>query len=153
MTTALSRALVLILAIAGLAAATMSTYVHYRLLTVPDFTSFCDVNSTVSCAQAYLSPYGELGGVPVAIFGALYFAAVLAIAGLGWPPQATAPPAGPSYILALSIPALAFIAYLAFAAFVVLNAFCILCAISYVAVLGITIVAWRAPRVSLGDLP
>jgi len=35
----------------------------------------------------------------------------------------------------------------------VLNAFCILCAISYVAVLGITIVAWRAPRVPLGDLP
>ena len=118
MTTARSRALVLIFAIAGLAAATTSTYVHYRLLTVPDFTSFCDVNSTVSCAQAYLSPYGELGGVPVAIFGALYFAAVLAIAGLGWPPKAPAPPAAPSYILALSIPALAFIAYLAFAAFV-----------------------------------
>ena len=153
MTTARSRALVLILAIAGLAAATTSAYVHYRLLTVPDFTSFCDVNSTVSCAQAYLSPYGELGGVPVAILGALYFGAVLAIAGLGWPPKAAAPPAGPSYILALSIPALAFIAYLAFAAFVVLNAFCILCAISYVAVLGITIVAWRAPRVPLGDLP
>jgi len=153
MTTARSRALVLILAIAGLAAATTSAYVHYRLLTVPDFTSFCDVNSTVSCAQAYLSPYGELGGVPVAIFGALYFAAVLAIAGLGWPPKAAAPHAGPSYILALSIPALAFIAYLAYAAFVVLNAFCILCAISYVAVLGITIVAWRAPRVPLGDLP
>jgi uncharacterized membrane protein/protein-disulfide isomerase len=153
MTTARSRALVLIFALAGLAAAATSTYVHYRLLTVPDFTSFCDVNSTVSCAQAYLSPYGELGGVPVAIFGALYFGAVLAIAGLGWPAKAPAPPAAPSYILALSIPALAFIAYLAFAAFVVLNAVCILCAISYVAVLGIAIVAWRAPRVPLGDLP
>src|SRR5688572_23356816 len=153
MSTATSRALILALAIAGLGAATTSTYVHYQLLTVPDFTSFCDVNSTVSCAQAYLSPYGELGGVPVAIFGALYFGAVLAIAGLGWPPKAAAPHAGPSYILALSIPALAFIAYLAYAAFVVLNAFCILCAISYVAVLGITIVAWRAPRVPLGDLP
>jgi uncharacterized membrane protein len=153
MTTARSRALVLIFAIAGLAAATTSTYVHYRLLTVPDFTSFCDVSSTVSCAQAYLSPYGELGGVPVAILGALYFAAVLAIAGLGWPLRAAAPHAGPSYILAISIPALAFIAYLAYAAFVVLNAFCILCAISYVAVLGIAIIAWRAPRVPLGDLP
>jgi uncharacterized membrane protein/protein-disulfide isomerase len=153
MSTSTSRALVLIFAIAGLAAATTSTYVHYRLLTVPDFTSFCDVNSTVSCAQAYLSPYGELAGVPVAIFGAIYFAAVLGIAALGWPPKAPAPPAAPSYILALSIPALAFIAYLAYAAFVVLSAFCILCAISYVAVLGITIAAWRAPRVALGDLP
>jgi uncharacterized membrane protein len=153
MSTATRRALILILAVAGLAAAATSTYVHYRLLTVPDFTSFCDVNATVSCAQAYLSPYGELGGVPVAIFGAVYFAAVLAIAALGWPAKAPAPPAAPSYILALSIPALAFVAYLAYAAFVVLKAFCILCAISYVSVLGITIVAWRTPRVPLGDLP
>ena len=153
MTTATSRALVLIFALAGLAAATASTYVHYRLLTVPDFTSFCDVNATVSCAQAYLSSYGELGGVPVAIFGALYFAAVLAIAGLGWPPKAPAPHAAPSYIVALSIPAVGFIGYLAYAAFIVLNAFCILCVTSYVAVVGIAIVAWRAPRVPLAVLP
>src|SRR5215213_2736268 len=79
MTNAASRTLVLVFAIIGLGATTASTYVHHRLLTVPDFTSFCDVNSTVSCAQAYLSPYGELGGVPVAIFGALFFAAILAI--------------------------------------------------------------------------
>jgi uncharacterized membrane protein/protein-disulfide isomerase len=153
MTTALSRTLVLVFAIVGLAAATTSAYVHHRLLTVPDFTSFCDVNATVSCAQAYLSPYGELGGVPVAIIGALYFGAVLTIAAIGWSPKAPALQAAPSYILALSIPALAFIAYLAYAAFVVLNAFCILCTISYVAVIGITVVAWLAPHVALGDLP
>ena len=152
MTTATSRALVLIFAIAGLAAAGTSTYVHYRLLTVPNFTSFCDVNSTVSCTQAYLSAYGELGGVPVAIFGALYFAAVLALAALAWRP-APAPPYAPVYIFALSVPALAFVAYLAFAAFFILNAFCILCAITYVAVIGITIVSWRASRVPFGPGP
>ena len=71
MSSSASRLLVLLLSVVGLAAAGPSTYVHYRLLTVPDFTSFCDVNATVSCTQAYLSPYGERGGVPVAIFGAL----------------------------------------------------------------------------------
>jgi uncharacterized membrane protein/protein-disulfide isomerase len=152
MTTAARRTLILVLALAGFAAATTSTYVHYRLLTVPDFTSFCDVNSTVSCAQAYLSPYGELGGIPVAIFGALYFAAVLAIAGLGWSTTDRAPQAAPSYIGLLSVPAVLFIAYLAYAAFVILNAFCILCAISYVAVLGIAMVAWTTPHVPLGAL-
>ena len=153
MTTAASRIAVLVLAVAGLAAAATSTYVHYRLLTVPNFSSFCDVNTTVSCTQAYLSPYGELGGMPVAIFGALYFAVVLALAAVGWRGTGTTPQAAPSYILALSIPALAFIAYLAYAAFFVLNAFCILCAITYVAVIGIAIVTWRAPRVPLGGLP
>ena len=153
MSTAASRIAILVLAVVGLAAATTSAYVHYQLLTVPDFTSFCDVNATVSCTQAYLSPYGELGGVPVAIFGALYFGVVIALAAVGWRGTEAGPQAIPSYILALSIPALLFIAYLAYAAFFVLNAFCILCAITYVAVIGITIVAWRVPRVPLGALP
>ncbi len=153
MSSSASRWLVLLFAIVGLAAAATSTYVHYQLLTVPDFTSFCDVNSTVSCAQAYLSVYGELGGVPVAIFGALYFAAVLALAVLAWRPAATGASYAPVYIFALSVPALAFVAYLAFAAFFILNAFCILCAITYVAVIGITVVAWRASRVPFGTVP
>ena len=120
---------------------------------MPNFTSFCDVNSTVSCTQAYLSAYGELGGVPVAIFGALYFAAVLALAGLAWRPAATGASYAPVYIFALSVPALAFVAYLAFAAFFILNAFCILCAITYVAVIGITVVSWRASTVPFGTVP
>jgi uncharacterized membrane protein/protein-disulfide isomerase len=153
MPTSASRLLVLLFAVVGLGAAATSTYVHYQLLTVPNFTSFCDVNSTVSCAQAYLSSYGELGGVPVAIFGALYFAAVIAIAGLGWRPGVKAPSYAPAYIFLLSLPALAFVAYLAFAAFFILKAFCILCAITYVAVIGITVVAWRASTVPLGTVP
>jgi len=154
MSNSASRLLVLVLAVVGLAAAATSTYVHYRLLTVPNFTSFCDVNSTVSCAQAYLSPYGELAGVPVAIFGALYFAAVMAIAALAWRSEPTAVSYGAAYIFAMSVPALAFIAYLAFAAFFVLHAFCILCAITYVSVIGITFVTWRAARgVPLGTVP
>jgi uncharacterized membrane protein/protein-disulfide isomerase len=153
MSSSASRWLVLLFAVVGLAAAATSTYVHYQLLTVPNFTSFCDVNSTVSCTQAYLSSYGELGGVPVAIFGALYFAAVLAIAGLAWQPAAKAASYTPAYIFALSVPALGFVAYLAFAAFFILHAFCILCAITYVAVIGITIVSWRASTVPFGTVP
>ena len=153
MSSSSSRLLVLLFAVAGLAAASTSTYVHYQLLTVPNFTSFCDVNATVSCTQAYLSQYGELGGVPVAVFGAVYFAAVLALAGLGWRPAAKEASYAPIYIFALSVPALAFVAYLAFAAFVILNAFCILCAITYVCVIGIAIVSWRASAVPLGTVP
>jgi uncharacterized membrane protein len=153
MSTSASRLLVLLLAAVGLAAAGTSTYVHYRLLTVPNFTSFCDVNSTVSCTQAYLSPYGEVAGVPVAIFGALYFAAVLAIAALAWRPVGKPPSYAPAYVFALSLPALAFVAYLGFASFVILHAFCILCAITYVAVIGITLVSWRASSVPLGSVP
>jgi protein-disulfide isomerase len=91
--------------------------------------------------------------VPVAIFGALYFAAVLAIAALAWRPAIKAPSYAPAYIFALSLPALAFVAYLAFASFFILHAFCILCVTTYVAVVGITLVSWRASRVPFGTVP
>ena len=53
--TPLRQKLLLAFSIIGLAAASMSTYVHYRLLTDPGYTSFCDVNASVNCTQAYLS--------------------------------------------------------------------------------------------------
>jgi uncharacterized membrane protein/protein-disulfide isomerase len=86
-----SRKLILAFAAAGLAASATSSYVHYQLLTKPGYTSFCDVSATVSCAQAYLSQYGSLFGVPVALGGMFYFAVVLLMAGLLWKPGAPAP--------------------------------------------------------------
>jgi uncharacterized membrane protein/protein-disulfide isomerase len=145
------RLIVAIAAAAGLVAACSSLYVHYRLLTDPSFTSFCDVNTTVSCAEAYLSRYGHLFGVPVALFGALYFAVVLAIASVAWKMGPGDP--APAYILVLSVPALVFVVYLAYASFFVLNALCILCAITYVAVGVIAIASRQAATVSLSSLP
>ena len=65
----LSRTLLMAFAALGLGAASVSSYVHYHLLTDPGYSSFCDVNATVNCTQAYLSSYGSLWGVPVALFG------------------------------------------------------------------------------------
>ena len=65
------RLLLTILALAGLASALASLYVHYQLLTQPGYLSFCDVNATVSCTQVYQSRYAYLAGVPVALLGAL----------------------------------------------------------------------------------
>ena len=72
-----SRTLLLAFAALGLGAASTSTYVHYKLLAQPDYSSFCDVGATVNCSQAYLSTYGSLFGVPVALFGVVFFAFVL----------------------------------------------------------------------------
>src|SRR4026209_2523545 len=75
--TSLRHKLLLAFSIIGLAASTMSTYVHYRLLTDASYTSFCDVNASLNCTQAYLSRFGSLWGVPVALWGVLFFAIVL----------------------------------------------------------------------------
>jgi protein-disulfide isomerase len=107
----------------------------------------------VSCTQAYMSEYGSIAGVPVAIGGVLYFALVFAIAALAWRPASPAKERTPGYIFLLSLPAVLFIVYLGYAAYVVLQTFCILCAITYVSVLAITFISWRAASGRIGALP
>jgi uncharacterized membrane protein len=82
--------LALACAVVGLGASMAAAYVHYHLLVDPTYTSFCDVNTTVSCTQVYLSPYSTFRGVPVAVFGAIWFAgvALLALSGLVAPERA-----------------------------------------------------------------
>ena len=67
-----ARAIILVLAVVGLVASAASLYVHYRSLMDPGYTSFCDVNETVSCQALYESQYGTLFGVPVAAGGAIW---------------------------------------------------------------------------------
>src|ERR687888_733800 len=71
-------------AIVGLGASIAAAYVHYRLLFDPSYQSFCDVNTTISCTQVYLSRYSTYRGVPIAVFGALWFvvAALLTVGGM-----------------------------------------------------------------------
>ena len=73
----LSRRLLLVFATLGLGASAVSSYVHYQLLTQPGYTSFCDVSERVSCTDAYMSRFGSLAGVPVALGGVLFFALVI----------------------------------------------------------------------------
>ena len=149
-----TRNLLLLLAALGLGASAWSSYVHYQLLTRPGYSSFCDVNSTVSCTQAYLSQYGSLWGVPVALGGVLYFTIVLLLAGIGGRrPTPAARDSVPAYIFALSTFALAFVLYLAWASFFRLNAVCLLCAVTYVAVIGIFLVSGGATSLPMTTLP
>lgn len=96
-----SRTLLLAFALLGLGASSVSSYVHYNLLTNPAYSSFCDVSATVSCTEAYTSQYGSFLGVPVAIGGVIFFALVLLLAGMAGrsvsPARETAPAYSCSY--------------------------------------------------------
>jgi uncharacterized membrane protein len=148
-----TRRLLLAFAALGLGAAATSTYVHYRLLTEPSYTSFCDVSSTVSCTEAYLSPYGSFLGIPVAPLGLLYFAFVLAMAAMTRAPSSAAHDSAPAYIFAMSTMALAFVLYLGWASYFVLDVFCVLCAITYVSVIAIFVLSGGATALPMTKLP
>src|SRR4029453_4177124 len=73
----LARKLLVGFSLLGLGASGAAPYVPYNLVRNPDYPSFCDINTTVSCKAAYLSAYGSVAGVPVAVGGILFFTWVL----------------------------------------------------------------------------
>jgi uncharacterized membrane protein len=143
---AFSAALVFVLI--GLGASITATWVHYQLAATPGYISFCDVNATFSCAQAYQSVYGRLFGVPVAVLGAVFFFAVLLLMVLGRHLEALA-----GYLFVASIAGLGVALYLAYATVFVLGTLCLVCLTTYAAVIGLFFVAGAAMPFPLSGLP
>jgi uncharacterized membrane protein/protein-disulfide isomerase len=136
----------------GLAAAAWSTWVHYQILNSPTYESFCDVNSTLNCTAAYTSRFGAIGGVPVALFGLLFFAGVLGVIAL-CSPSKTAAANLPGYVFAASTIGLSVVLYLAYASYFILGVVCLLCGGTYVAVIGLFLISGAATNVPLMSLP
>src|SRR5687768_5662269 len=149
---ATARKLLVVFALLGLGASAAATYVHYNLIQNPDYASFCDINATVSCKQAYLSRFGSVGGVPVAVGGIIFFAWVLLML-WGARGKSRIRDSAPAYIFAGSTLALAVVLYLAYASFFVLKEVCPLCVATYVAVIGIFVISGGASSVPMTSLP
>src|SRR5436853_4979042 len=122
----LARKLLTVFALLGLIASSGATWVHYNLIKNPDYASFCDINATISCKQAYLSRYGSVGGVPVALGGVIFFVWVLLML-WGSRSKSKIEDSAPAYIFAASTLGLAVVLYLAYASFFVLKEVCPLC--------------------------
>lgn len=146
-----TRWVIIALSIVGLGFAAASTWVHYRLLTDPTYASPCDVSAAFNCSQVYLSRYGAVAGVPVAIFGLVWFGLTALIAAFARPVKGESPAAG--YLLALSVVGMATILYLGYVSFAVLGTGCLLCMGTYVAVAGIFVAALMSRPVALTNLP
>jgi len=143
----------LLCAIVGLGASVAAAYVHYRLLFDPSYQSFCDVNTTISCTQVYLSRYSTYRGVPVAVFGGLWFAVAGLLSVAGMTARQTVRESVPGYLFVLSTIALAIILYLAYASFFILKAYCLLCLITYAAVIGLFVASGAATSFPMTTLP
>jgi uncharacterized membrane protein/protein-disulfide isomerase len=143
----------LICALVGLGASVAAAYTHYRLLSDPSYTSFCDVSGTVSCTQAYMSRFGSFRGVPVALFGVLWFVVATLLSVTGMTARDTVREDVPGYLFVLSTLALAAVLYLGYASFVVLKTVCVLCLTTYAAVIGVFLVSGAATSFPMTTLP
>jgi uncharacterized membrane protein len=143
----------LLCSLVGFGASAAAAYTHYHMLADPTYRSFCDVSATVSCTQVYQSRFGAFLGIPVAIFGALFFvvATLLSVAGLRARPQLRENI--PGYLFVLSTLALAVVLYLGYASFVLLKTVCVLCLTTYAAVAGLFLVSGAATSFPMTSLP
>ena len=125
---------------------------HYNLVKNPDYSSFCDINATVSCKAAYLSRYGSVAGVPVAVGGILFFTWVLLLM-WGSRGKSRIQDSAPAYIFAGSTLGARRPLYLAYASFFILKEVCPLCVATYVAVIGVFVISGGASSVPMSKLP
>ena len=97
-----ARWIVLTFALVGLAFASASAWVHYRVLTDPTYISPCDISAHFNCTQVYLSRFGSVWGVPVALGGVIWFGLVALLAGFDKPAAKEQSSATGLYIFALA---------------------------------------------------
>ena len=149
----------LVLSLVGLAASVAASVVHYRLLADPLYRSVCDFNDTWNCTQVYESAYGAFWGIPVAVGGVVWFAAVTLLAVAGVRGAGSSGSAGAlsarvaSYIFALSVVGLSAVLYLGYASLFVLKTYCLFCFITYFAVAGLFLVSGAASDGTMTGLP
>ena len=130
-----------------------AAYVHHRLLFDPRYASFCDINSTVSCSEVLLSRYSTAYGVPVAVYGAIWFTGILVLIAAGTWGRTSLRENVPGYLFALSTAGLAVVLYLAYISFAVLKVYCPLCLTADAAVIGLFIVSGAATPFPMTTLP
>jgi len=154
-----NRSLVLLCGLIGLGFSGSSAWVHYRLLTDPTYTSFCDVNASFNCTQVYLSQYGSFQGVSTSLLGLIWFGLTVLLAAFGGGQgavsakgKAAQSPVG-AYLFAWSTIGLAVILYLAYASFFVLKPGCLLCIGTYISVIAIFLLSGASASVPMGELP
>jgi uncharacterized membrane protein/protein-disulfide isomerase len=143
----------LVCALAGLGASVAAAYVHYHLLFDPNYTTFCDVNTTVSCTQVYLSRFSTVRGIPVAIFAAIWFAAAALLSITGMAGTGAARESAPGYLFAASTLALAVVLYFEYVSFVVLKAVCLLCLAMAAAVVALFFLSGSTTPYPMTTLP
>jgi uncharacterized membrane protein len=143
----------LVCALVGLGASGTAAYVHYQHIADPSYTSFCDVNASVSCTQVYASQYGTFAGVSVAVFGVIWFAfaMLLALAAILGSPAVRE--SAPAYLFAASTIGLAVVLYLGYASLVILGLVCILCVVTYAAVIALFLISGAATSVPMMTVP
>lgn len=139
-------------AIVGLAAigfivSAYLTYASHRLHSDANFKSLCALNDLFDCDRVVSSPYGSLSGIPLAWFGAWFYAFLAVVALCARRPAAALGLRSPALLLLL-LSTFAGVLSVALAAvsLFILGSVCLLCATLYAVNICLVLAAWMALR-------
>lgn len=141
---------VAILSSSGALVSAYLIYVHQRLASEPGWQSFCAISATLNCDTVITSPFGKIGGVPLAAF-ALWFYLVLgavAVMGLTGLRRGSSPPSTVALFFVGGVLSTIIAVCLAAISALWVGAWCLLCMILYAVNVSILGMAWRALRQS-----
>jgi len=143
--TSSARAAVLGLSLAGMGLAILPLYLHHKLrATGGAYTSFCNIGSGFNCDAVLTSPYSELLGFPVELWGLLTYATIVGttLRCGGGTRRSKASPTPFRVLLFLCTWAAAFSVYMAAVATFLVGSFCINCVALYLVNFGLAAAAW-----------
>jgi uncharacterized membrane protein/protein-disulfide isomerase len=140
-------------ALVGLGASGTAAYVHYQHIANPGYTSFCDINASVSCTQVYSSQYGTFAGVSVAIFGVIWFAFATLLVLAAIRGSAAVRESAPAYLFGASTIGLAVVLYLGYTSLFILGLVCIVCVVTYASVIALFLISGAVTSVPMLSVP
>lgn len=141
------RAALIGLAVLGLIVSAYLAYVSHRLHGDVNFQSLCALNAQFDCDRVVSSPYGSVGGTPLAWFGVWFYGLLVLVALFARRSAAALGLRSPALVLLLlSGFAVGLSVALAMVSVAILHAVCLLCATLYAVNFGLLFAAWMALR-------
>jgi uncharacterized membrane protein len=123
------------------------------MLPDPSYYIFCKASAAFNCEIVYQSLYATFHGVPVALFGVIWFTLALLLTLADAAKSGREESGAVAYLFLVSMPALSLVLFFAYASIVILKVLCIVCALTYLAVLGVFVISGAAPNTPLAGLP
>ncbi len=131
------------LALAGLGVSIYLALFHFRLLSDPNFESACKFSETLDCDKVNSSIYAKPFGIPLGLYGAAFYATILALVGFSFA-RGEKFARALELIFGLSVLAVLLSLVLAYLSAFAIGAWCVFCISLYVINLLLLVVSYRA---------
>ncbi len=143
--------LVFFLASAGIIISFLLLSQHYRLLKKGFAeSSFCNINEWINCDVVNASSYSEIGGVPLAGLGLVFYLIIFFYSLIALT-EKKPKKEGLSFCFFASLGSLLFVLYTAYVSLYILHTFCILCVALYLITLLVVLTLPYALNYSIGS--